>query len=523
MGRCSSVAAGRWCPQAWWGAVCLAVVLGVSSPRAAAQDFPFDGVVVGGPAQVRAGAGPAYYLVGTLPAGTRVTVREVYYGWNRVDAPEGVFSFISKAMVDAHGDGSQGTVNQDGTKVKAASVDGAGPSYRNQLTMNRGDAVTIVGEDGSYYKITPPDGASVYLSPGTVRRADMAEVATAQPADTAAAVEAARAVAADAAESTTTTTTTVTTTTITASTDTPVTAEDDGEVEIAREVSVEPADVDLTAINPEDMVPAGDAATAEATPEPTPEPQPEPITVVTPEPEPQPEPDPQPAATAVETTSTETIVVEVTRVDPATEPADAAVAVDTTSAETPAEPAAELAAPAVQTPAESDALRVVELAQLPLLDLPVEQQPIGEMVAAYQAVDVSEITPADRELLAFRLAVLEQNRQIAEVLTGVIAARRGTQTTTVVAADDVLSPADYDAVGRLLASAVYNGNNLPLMFRLVEPSTGRTVAYVQPDAVGDTRALLGRVVGILGPMSYDPVLKLNVVAVEEIDALNPTD
>ncbi|MEO0964838.1 MAG: SH3 domain-containing protein [Planctomycetota bacterium] len=515
MGRCSSVAAGRWFRFGGFALMSVALAWVATAPPAVAQEVPFEGVVVGGPAQVRAGAGPAYYLVGTLPGGTQVTVREVYYGWNRIDAPDGVFSFISKAMVDAQGDGSTGTVNQDGAKVKAASIDGAGPSYRNQLSLNRGDVVAIVGEDGSYYRITPPAGASVYLSPGTVRRVELAEAAATEIAAVAQAVEPAE--SAEVTESTTTTTT-VTTTTLTTTAERAA-AEDDGQVEIAKEV-------DLTQIDPNDMVPAGD------TPEPptaAPEPirvevtEPTPtVVVVTPDPEPAPEaapePQPEPQPAVVETQTTQVVITTTTTPDPEPAPVAATQPAETTAV-TPVQPIL----PPVQTPAESDALRQVELAQLPLMELPVEQQPIDDMVAAYRAVDVAELTPADQDLLAFRLAVLEQNRQIASVLKGVMAAQRGTQTTSVVVTNDVRNASDYDAVGRLLASAVYNGNNLPLMFRLVEPSTGRSVAYVQPDAVGDTRALLGRVVGIIGPMAYDPVLKLNVVEVRDIEALNPAE
>ncbi|MEM6333293.1 MAG: hypothetical protein AAF823_08150 [Planctomycetota bacterium] len=486
----------------WLALACLAfacVAGGVS-----AQEVPFDAVVVGETTQVRAGAGPAYYLVGSLEPGTRVTVREVYYGWNRVDAPEGVFSFISKAMVDAEGDGSRGRVNQDGSGVRAASIEGAGPSYRKQMSLNIGDVVRIVGEDGSFYKIVPPTGASVYLPPGSVRRAEQVEAMS--PAEAPARdVHAEAALVAAAIESESGSAARV-------AVATPEASSSDEQVAIAREVPLDGGSLDLTAIDPSQMVPAGDAPgesveadtggfvgngqTAEpGVVEPTP-------TVVVIEPD------------------TDVVVIAPAEPEPVAEvmAADAATSMDD------AEPAADapVAQAAVETSAESAALRAVELEQLPKFDLPVEEQPLDEMIEAYLEVGPGGLSEADQDLRDFRLAVLEQNRRVAEVLRGVVSARRGLGEMPPPASGS-RSATDYDAVGRLLASSVYNGASLPLMFRLVEPSSGRTVAYVKPGLIGDSRAMLGRIVGVLGPTRYDPVLKLNVVQLETIEALDPSE
>ncbi len=45
-------------------------------------------------------------------------------------------------------------------------------------------------------------------------------------------------------------------------------------------------------------------------------------------------------------------------------------------------------------------------------------------------------------------------------------------------------------VGQLLASGVYNGDSGPRLFRLVEPASERTLAYVQPGQF-DSACVLG--------------------------------
>jgi hypothetical protein len=305
------------------------------------------------------------------------------------------------------------------------------------------------------------------------------------------------------------------------------------DVEIAREVSLDTTDRDLTAIDPSDMVPAGAttdrSASTDATDAGDRGESERPLTITVTQITPvltDDVADDTPPMDAGESLEMVTDIAVVVTDDAAELMApDAETTPDADGIDASADLASPDAAAAdeVQTPAESPALRAVELEQLPKLDLPVEEQPIDAMAQAYRALDRASLPPADRELLDFRLAVLEQNRQLASVLQGVVAVRRGLQTTAVVRPRDGRAATDYDAVGRLLASAVYNGNSLPLMFRLVNPASGRTIAYVQPDRVNDTRSQLGRVVGIIGPMAYDPVLKLNVIEVREIDAFDPDE
>lgn len=80
---------------------------------------------------------------------------------------------------------------------------------------------------------------------------------------------------------------------------------------------------------------------------------------------------------------------------------------------------------------------------------------------------------------------------------------------------------DYAAVGRLEASAVYNGHNLPELYRIQDVKSGRTVAYIKPDAEFKLASLLGQLIGVAGEIEYDGSLQVNLVTPRHVDVLAP--
>lgn len=90
---------------------------------------------------------------------------------------------------------------------------------------------------------------------------------------------------------------------------------------------------------------------------------------------------------------------------------------------------------------------------------------------------------------------------------------------TIAAREALVRSAEYTAVGRIIASTIYNGQNLPRLLRLQDLGTGRTIAYIQPDEAGEVIRHIDLVVGIVGPRRYDEVLRLNVITPQRIDVL----
>ena len=398
----------------------IALLIAVSpglQDKSWAQEVPFTGVVSQNQTDVRAGAADRFYRVGELNKGRFVQIDEVISGWNKVVPPKGVFSYISKAFVDAKGDGSAGVVNTDASKVYAADVNGPAGSYRVQVLLNEGDGVQIVAEEGSHYKIVAPLGAYVYLPPGSVRRALSMETAAALEPDPPAPAE-------------------------------PEPTEPEPVVE-----PVEPAE------------PVAPVMVEQPVPAPADEPAVEPLT------------------------------------DDQAEQDLADMLAGKTS-----EPQ-----PAVVAPS----LAELEAQMVPLFALPLEEQPLDDMISKYQAIQNEEgLSKTDRHIVATRLAALKHNRQIAEGLAEIAKA-----TEPVEPAEASAPQVHYDAVGRLLASSIYDGKTLPRMYRLIDPATGKAVAYVRPKGPINTTRFLGRLVGVKGELAYDPSLKLKVIHVKQMDIL----
>ena len=86
----------------------------------------------------------------------------------------------------------------------------------------------------------------------------------------------------------------------------------------------------------------------------------------------------------------------------------------------------------------------------------------------------------------------------------------------------LLNRKGYDAVGRLNASLVYDGERLPLLYRLMDNVTGQTIAYIVPGSSFDLSSMLGLMIGIKGPMTYDNALRLNTLSPSAIDVLSGT-
>jgi len=139
-----------------------------------------------------------------------------------------------------------------------------------------------------------------------------------------------------------------------------------------------------------------------------------------------------------------------------------------------------------------------------------------------QAQDGSSLANAlDQRLewLDIRIQTRDQRRAIAKALADYDA--HADQVAKAIAAWQ--QGRAYMLVGRMVTSAVYTGEHLPLLYRIqiTDPATGanRTLGYVAPGADQDFRHLLGRVVGVVGTKSDDQSLKLTVIEPDRIDPM----
>ncbi len=158
--------------------------------------------------------------------------------------------------------------------------------------------------------------------------------------------------------------------------------------------------------------------------------------------------------------------------------------------------------------------------------LPMERQPVQDLLSVYQALwKRTDLSPTDRQVVASglrqlrrRIAVLQALRTLVEAREAVDSGALSAATQPEQAAVDHLA---YAVTGRLLASSVYDGHRRPRLFRIVEPGTSRTIAYVVPGPNVRAKICLGRYVGVVGQVRIDPGLKLPVIGVDRVDVLEP--
>ena len=150
---------------------------------------------------------------------------------------------------------------------------------------------------------------------------------------------------------------------------------------------------------------------------------------------------------------------------------------------------------------------------------------VGALYARYVAfsVDVAN-DPSLASRIAARIAQLEVQQEVQNKILELQATKARLtgecdQSNGVAVAIEARS--EYTAVGVLNASIIYDGVNLPLLFRLQDSSTGQTVAYVVPGDGFQLSTMLGTLLGIKGEKAYDDSLKLDTITPKTIDFLSP--
>lgn len=225
------------------------------------------------------------------------------------------------------------------------------------------------------------------------------------------------------------------------------------------------------------------------------------------------------AETIEVTETTERVVIE--EVPAAAPPAAAA-------AEVPLDPMGEAAA-RLEREAMEAKLRQVSYQDLEFIwskvrNEPTETAELDTLRERYLALAADGTTPIPtRELARARgeqiLMRIEVQRTLRE-LDDRKAARNQTRQSIADLEMAMLQRRPFDAVGRLMASTVYDGDRLPLLYKIVDPTSGYTISYVMPTPTTKPSEALGLVVGIKGRRQYDETLRINVIAPEAIEALD---
>jgi hypothetical protein len=592
--------------------------------RVLAADFPYVGAVVEQAVDIYSGAGESYYKAGELRAGDLVEVHNHFHRWFKIAPPPGVTSYVQKAFVNRHGDGAAGTANSGRVVVTTASVTGPpGASYRQQRFLQKGQEVQIVDDVGDFFKIVPPQGAFVFLPPGSVRMATAEQIAAQQtapavatqtppapaalvpdetfvtrvvPAPTPAPLDVVTVAKAGAAAvwqtppAATGATSFAPPDSVASFIETP--SQIDQYLEIPAEAAQfqdDPVQVEQSVTTPAQIdqyqeVPAQTNQYQEVAQQELPqvaqfqEFASQPVQI-----EPfreAPQQDEQLQDLRGPVSQYKQVPVQsnfvqapsgpidqrpgppsqvgrfeevATRYKPlavATAPqgqfqtVDEPIAVagaerlDRNLTYEPTAPeddsfekirtlvAARREKARAASPVKTDSPRVAsaeENLQANLL-LPLDRQPLEDLIATYQELhDDSSLSRGDRRLVRGRLRQLRQRQILAAKLGDLSDFRGRLQVRRAEAMPRIPGQSPrYAAVGQLLSSVVYNGENLPLMYRVVDPASFRTLAYIKPGTDGHTARCLGHLVGVLGTSGFDQSIQAVVINAVRVDLLEPT-
>ncbi|WP_437230521.1 hypothetical protein SH661x_002010 [Planctomicrobium sp. SH661] len=127
-------------------------VLNFSGPAHAAEQFPYQAIVVGEQVDVRCGPGAQFYVTSHAKANDQVTVhRHDHGGWYMISPPPGSFSWIDASLVNPIGS-NRGLINVSpggGQSLRAIVRIGSQLSDDHSFfgrELSNGDEVTILGE-----------------------------------------------------------------------------------------------------------------------------------------------------------------------------------------------------------------------------------------------------------------------------------------------------------------------------------------------------------------------------------------
>lgn len=200
---------------------------------------------------------------------------------------------------------------------------------------------------------------------------------------------------------------------------------------------------------------------------------------------------------------------------PATEGATAAAP----PATQPAGEGATAAGPATTQPVSAEAeFDKLEADFTAASNKPIEQQPVAELLGSYtKLVGNPQLPESMRRIADFRVQTLKVRSTAREEFLAVqkqqqesVARRQALKAEQEEIAQQIKQHdvQVYIAVGTLRTSSLQFGQQM--LYRLTDPSTGRTVCYIRSDDPKYGQAL-GQFIGVKGELSTDPNLQLKVV------------
>jgi hypothetical protein len=184
-------------------------------------------------------------------------------------------------------------------------------------------------------------------------------------------------------------------------------------------------------------------------------------------------------------------------------------------------------------PAKATTLKAVDTETLTklysdALKAPLDQVELDAVIAEFQRtiekLEKEQGTDRLRKQLDARVRVLKMRQELQSSTRQANSAGQQLQEQAKQMSEELKrleSMRQYTVAGRLVASSVYDGRTLPLMYRVLspEPTSTRTLAYVAPDATANLIDKVGKLVGVVGDSRFDESLRVNIIVPTRVDLL----
>jgi uncharacterized protein YgiM (DUF1202 family) len=133
-----------------------------AAPQVENAKFQLVGEINTNQISVHSGPSNNFYPTTKLKKGEKVTVVGKKGEWLKILPPEGSFSYVPQVYVTRRGEGKVGRVNSPLNVRAGSTLNGMKTTVQTKLDPDQD--VTILGEDDEYFKITPPEGAYLYVN-----------------------------------------------------------------------------------------------------------------------------------------------------------------------------------------------------------------------------------------------------------------------------------------------------------------------------------------------------------------------
>ncbi len=150
----------------------------------------------------------------------------------------------------------------------------------------------------------------------------------------------------------------------------------------------------------------------------------------------------------------------------------------------------------------------------------------GSLSLDIKVIDAEATAHPDiAELATFRLRQLDLARTLNATRKDIVSAKaRIDRSRSELATQQAIldeSP-DYVLRGKLTISPVFDGVKRPIFYRLQDPFSGRSLAYISPESEVDVRGMLGQRVGIVGRLEWNSQWQVTTVEPERVDLVSVT-